>query len=211
MNQRSRGPWALLTHSSVYRAFQALVRGSGFRQCWIASHLRPQPGQRILDVGCGPAAILDLLPPMDYVGIDFEPDYIRQATTRFGSRGTFLVKDIRDLDPSTESPFDLVVSLGVLHHLDDTAVTNLLRTAATLLKPGGRFMSLDPARTTPQHPVARLLVSLDRGRHIRHPHHYLSLATPVFGEQNCVADIITDGLKVPYTHCIMTGTKPITE
>ena len=209
MNQRSRGPWAILSNSSVYKAFQSLIRNGNFRERYIRDYIKPQNGDKILDVGCGPAAILALLPDCDYTGVDFEEHYIQQATEVYAGRQNcrFLKKDVRDLTADETGKYDIVISAGVLHHLDDDIVRGLVNTSHTLLKPGGRLFTLDPARTEDQHPIARLLVSLDRGRHIRQPVGYKALVATAFGAENVAVTVLHDGMKVPYTHCITVSTK----
>lgn len=207
MNQRSGGPWALLTHASIYKTFQNLIRGSGFRERWVRDYLKPEPGQRVLDVGCGPAAILALLPEVDYTGVDFEPHYISQAKVTYAARTgcRFECMDVRHLAANEPGTYDLVMAVALLHHLDDDAVTNLISTAHTLLRPGGRFFTLDPALIEGQHPIARLLVSLDRGRHVRWPEAYTGLIGTAFSHTQ--THVIHDGMKVPYTHCITVSEK----
>ena len=209
MNQRSQGPWAILSNSSVYKTFQSLIRRGSFRERYIRDYLKPRAGDKILDVGCGPAAILALLPDVTYTGIDFEQHYIDQATEVYAGRPNcrFLKQDVRDLTAAESASYDIVISAGVLHHLDDDVVTSLVSTAHQLLKPGGRLFTLDPARTANQHPVAKLLVSLDRGRHIRQPETYQTLVAKSFGLENCKVTVLHDGMKVPYTHCITVSEK----
>ena len=71
----------------------------------------------MLDIGCGPADILADLPEgIDYYGYDFESDYIASAKARYGERGTFEVKAVTPEAVDDIGAFDVVISLGVLHH-----------------------------------------------------------------------------------------------
>ena len=104
---------------------------------------RLEPGQRILDLGCGPGSItLDLaerVGPNGYVlGVDFSADAIRAARAAAESRGVagveFTVGDLFDLDVRPAS-FDIVHAHQVLQHLADPV--EALRAMARYCKQGG--------------------------------------------------------------------------
>ena len=93
-----------------------------------APHLLPHlsPGQRVLDVGCGPGTItLDLaglVGPGEVVGIDPSPAVIEVARAAADERGvsnvTFRTGDVFALDVEADS-FDVVHAHQVLQHLSD--------------------------------------------------------------------------------------------
>jgi hypothetical protein len=85
--------------------------------------------------------------------------------------------------------------------------SSLFATAAKVLRPHGRLVTLDCAYVKGQHPVARLLLALDRGRHIRTPEAYLSIARQHFREVN--ATVLHDLIALPYTHCIIEARAPL--
>jgi hypothetical protein len=66
-------------------------------------------------------------------------------------------------------------------------------------------VTCDPVRLQGQHPVARLLIALDRGKFVRPFEGYLALARPRF--PNAAAKIVHDLLTVPYTHCFIDASK----
>ena len=120
------GLYFLLTLPSVYRLFSTIVGGDGYR-VYISEYVRPVPGEKVLDIGCGPGDILENLPDVDYLGFDINPKYVEAAQKRFGSRGRFFCGDVglTAIDQEAAS-FDLVLATGVLHHLDDDrAVTSI--------------------------------------------------------------------------------------
>jgi len=169
-----------LSHPWLYATSQRALGSETARTHFVEEHLRPRPGERILDLGCGPAQILGLLPEVDYVGIDLSQDYLEAARRRHGSRGAFLHGDVRLIDGQELGRFDAVVAFGLLHHLDDHSVLDLLGRAAGLLGPAGRMSTLDPARWPGQPRVARWLIDRDRGRHIRSSTRYGELARAHF-------------------------------
>jgi ubiquinone/menaquinone biosynthesis C-methylase UbiE len=51
-----------LSNCSIYSAFQARLQKTNTRARALENFLRIMPGQRVLDIGCGPADILAYLP-----------------------------------------------------------------------------------------------------------------------------------------------------
>jgi len=102
--------------------------------------------------------------------------------------------------------FDVVIAIGVLHHLDDGEARTLFSGAAKVMKPGGRLVTLDGTFEACQSPVARLLLKMDRGNFVRKTEDYILLAREHFLEVEPV--VVHDLLSIPYTHLIMTATSP---
>ena len=204
----SRGfdPRRLLAYPEVYRRFKDVVAGNSATRL-IADFLKINSGQRVLDIGCGTADIVAQLPDdIDYHGYDIEPDYIAAARERYGHRGSFVVRSVSPEAVDGLGTFDVVISLGVLHHLTDAMAGTLFAAAAKVLRPGGRLVTLDGAYVKGQHPVARLLLALDRGRHVRTPEAYLAIARQHFKDAN--ATVLHDLIAIPYTHCIIEAHAP---
>jgi len=200
MAQITHGVRAILSHPFVYSAFQSLMGAHKSRQRFVANYVKPFPGMRILDVGCGPADILGYLPDVDYWGYDISEPYIAQAKTRFGQRGRFNCKQLQ-LDDLVELPkFDAVLALGLLHHLDDSVAVGVLQLAHEALQPGGRLISVDPCLAPSQNPVARFLVRNDRGQNVRNKVEYQVLADKVFASPRVE---VRHQAWIPYTHCFM--------
>jgi len=119
---------------------EALLRRRGYESLAreIASRLR---GGRILELGSGPGflslELARLSPRLEVVGVDPSPGMVRLARhlcRERESRVRFLVGGAYRL-PFPSSSFDMVVSLGVLHHLLD--LPRALKEVRRVLKPGG--------------------------------------------------------------------------
>ena len=203
--ERVRGIWKPLSVAPVYTLLQNLLGAQASRRRIVSEYLKVSPGDRFLDVGCGPADILALLPSVEYLGVDLSPRYIARARANYGARGRFEVASVDDLDAVTEGSFDVAYGGGLLHHLDDVTCTNLFASILECLKPGGRAVFVDPAWEPRQNPIANCLISMDRGLHVRLADGYASLARGTFAVVE--TQIVRDLLRVPYTHCVMICTK----
>lgn len=200
--EKTTGWRAVLGLPSVYSAVQNLLGANRVRRILTDQYLIPTPGMRVLDIGCGPADMLHFLPNVTYVGIDHSTAYIEAARAQFGDRGTFQVGDAAELQ-SGETQFDLVLAIGLLHHMTDAQVLAFVSMAAKLLKPSGRFVSLDPCYSDEQSGIARAFIKRDRGQFVRHPEGYRKAAAGVFAHVDL--EVRHDLARMPYSHAIMVS------
>lgn len=204
MAQITSGIRSILSSPRVYDAFQAIMGADRARNRIVQDFIRAKPGDRILDLGCGTADYLAFLPDVHYVGWDLSADYIAAAQARFGNRGHFEQRDFVNLETNVDGEFDIALIGGVLHHLDDTTACKLLGVAHTLLRPGGRVVCIEPCFEVGQNPLAKLLVSLDRGQNVRTRPAYEQLAQPTF---QTIHSTVCHQHWIPYTHCVMECTR----
>jgi SAM-dependent methyltransferase len=193
---------SLLNLPSGYRLFRRTVGGESAWKTYLAEYVKPAPSDKILDIGCGPADVLNYLPAVNYTGLDISPEYIRSARERFGSRGRFFCGDVGLATIEGEQgTFDLVLATGVIHHLDDAQAAKLFNLARRALRPTGRLVTFDGCYVTEQSRIARWLLANDRGKFVRSREAYLRLASERFSKVE--PHIRHDLLRMPYTHLIM--------
>lgn len=204
MVQITTGIRAVLSYPRVYSLFQALM---GARSGWIhivQNRVRPRPGDKILDLGCGPADLLGYLPAVQYWGYDISEAYIAQARRKYGDRGQLHCKLLTPSDLVALPRFDVVIASGLLHHLEDSEASELIDLAHTALAPGGRLVTIDPCLVPGQNSIARFLITRDRGRNVRSETGYRDLVTGIFDQ---VSVSIEHKAWIPYTHCFTECTK----
>jgi len=116
---------------------------------------RVQPGQRVLDVGCGTGYFARLLAQAVgrdglVVGVDPSTTMISYASrkTRHASNCRFQVGTAEALEFPAEH-FDVVVSSLVMHHLPEDLRVAALREMWRVLRPGGRLLVAEAQ--TPRH------------------------------------------------------------
>lgn len=158
-----------------------MVRGKG-ESTYVNRHIRPTPGDRILDLGCGTGDILRHMPAVDYLGIDSDSRLVEFANKMYGDRGMFRCLDVSQLEFPDAGTFDIVLATGVLHHLTDDQALGLFSLARKLLKDGRRLITLDGCYVEGQSYLSRLVLSRDRGRYVRTQSQYVELASQVFKE-----------------------------
>lgn len=200
MAQITRGVRAILSYPIIYSSFQSLMGAHKARLNFVRKFVKPFPGMKVLDIGCGPGDILTYLPDVDYRGFDISEEYISQAREKFGTRGEFNCKQLQGADLAGLPPFDVVLSLGLLHHLDDDVAIDVMQLASKALKPGGRLLTIDPCLDPSQNPIASFLVRNDRGQNVRDRAGYEALARTVFGSPRIE---VRHKAWIPYTHCFM--------
>lgn len=206
MTQVTGGLRSILSLSWAYRAFQNLVGARRVRRLLMEDYAKPHPGERLLDIGCGTGDILEWLPDLEYVGFDQDRGYIEDARGRWVDRGRFYCADFRD-HPSAEAPtYDLILVLGLLHHLEDEEVRRLFADAAMRLRPGGRLLSLDPCLRPGQPWLAGWLIRHDRGQNVRTLDGYRALAEPALPGLEAIYR--EDLLRIPYGHAILLYHRP---
>jgi SAM-dependent methyltransferase len=199
--QVTTGVRSVLSVPAVYGLWSRLLGGARARSVIVREYITGLQVARVLDLGCGTGDMLEHLPAVNYVGIDISPQYIARARARFANRDAeFHVGDATAV-PDGLGDFDLALATGVLHHLDDAQALQLLRGAASALRPTGRFLAVEPTFTIGQNRFARALIARDRGRYVRTPEQYAALAESAFPWSRTSAR--QDLLRVPYTHCVL--------
>lgn len=190
---------SLLSIASLYEFVQLLMGAKAGRKYFAEKYIRAKEGDLVADFGCGNAKILAHLDKVTYYGFDISQRYIAAAKQKYGDVGHFFCNIPNQETIKNYPKFDIVLLIGVLHHLSDSESLAILNTAKNMLKKDGRLVTLDPCFELHQNIFARFLISQDRGKFVRNFSQYRDLLNQVF--------LITNGSIehtkfIPYTRCM---------
>jgi ubiquinone/menaquinone biosynthesis C-methylase UbiE len=165
--------YRVLEYAHGYALSQRLARPTTDRfRALIARHISPGPETKLLDIGCGAGSYRSCF-ACDYWGVDNNPAYVDMANANLN--GHFAVMDGTQLE-FDDALFDQIITIATLHHLDDEQVTQMVREAIRVCKPGGRIHLLDAIMpVSPNFAFKRLWFRLDRGGHPRSIEHLRGL------------------------------------
>jgi len=195
----------ILSFPRVFSFVNQVMRGSKGIQRYASECIRAKDGDKVLDIGCGPENALQYLPDVDYCGFDLDPTYIKVAKARYPTRGKFYCKKVSSDAIKGEGSFDIIISVGVIHHLNDDEARQLFALAYHLLKPGGRLVTHDGCYRPGQSWIERFFLDIDRGRHIRTETEYRKLVCSGFTSVS--VDIRLDLLLIPQSTIVFTCTR----
>lgn len=190
----------VLAIPTAYQSWWNVVGGPALAKVLVNDYVQPSVGARILEIGCGPGTLVSYLPPSKYLGFDLSPKYIEMAKRNF-PKAQFVCERVSRFSLAKEQSFDVVLALGIVHHLDNSEALQLFQIAYDALNPGGKLVTIDGVWVDSQSSTARRLLTWDRGEHVRSESEYLGIASQVFS--NIRPSIRHDLLRIPYTHLIM--------
>ena len=112
----------------------------------VASKLALEPGERVLDVGCGWGSFAIHAAAnhgVSVVGITLSEPQAALARERVAAAGLSDKVEIRvaDYRRITDGPFDAIASIGMVEHVGETQIDAYAAALAAQLKPGGRLLN----------------------------------------------------------------------
>src|SRR5437773_4875806 len=137
--------WLTRFYDPVLRA---TLREDRFKRLLIAQACL-QPGQDVLDLGCGTATLTIMLkqscPGAKIIGLDGDPKILAIARQKIAAAGVDveLHEGMAFAPPFAPASFDRVVSSLVFHHLTTENKRRTLAKVRELLRPGGELHVAD--------------------------------------------------------------------
>jgi cyclopropane-fatty-acyl-phospholipid synthase len=134
----------------------------------VCRKLRLQPGERLLDIGCGWGSLV--MWAAERYGVDArgvtlskaQAEWAQAAIRRAGleRRARVDLLDYRDLPPDLR--FDKIAAVGVIEHLRIAGAPPYLRRVYDMLKPGGLFLNRYVFPNAEQDNISHFLDAVER-------------------------------------------------
>ena len=196
----------ILDSAAGYNLFDLIVGKLGYSRAKLFAKYCPYtPGMRVLDLGCGPGTATKFFKQDDYLGIDTSSEYIEVAKKRYPLHN-FRCSDFGETHEELNreyGDFDIVVAMGLLHHIDDQTAQRYISCCRKVLKPGGVLVTFDGCIYEGQSKIRSKVVMSDRGKFIRTQNGYLNL----FNKQGFTVrgDIEEGLLLIPHSMLAITA------
>jgi 2-polyprenyl-3-methyl-5-hydroxy-6-metoxy-1,4-benzoquinol methylase len=212
MAHTDKGIFKILTNPFIFDTFQKLIGRTKSDEIYTKDYIKPFDGMKVLDIGCGTSAILKFLSEYDiqYDGYDANSSYIDFSKDKWQNREKFkfhnqivdeeLLKKVGDVES-----YDIVLAIGLIHHLSDDDILTLVDTAYKALKSGGSFITFDPCYLDDMNILETIVYKYDRGRNIKRVNEYVDLLSSKFStiEENLRGDMTT----MPIRFLVLNGKK----
>lgn len=179
--QKNNFFYKLLSNPYLYHFSQKVMSAVSFHEYLVKKYIKKRENLNVLDIGCGPAEILSVFKNINYYGYDTNPNCINYAKKKFLSKNPKLFCKKFDSKEVKKLPkFDVILLLGIIHHLNEEENKKLLILCRKALKKSGFILTEDPILIKKQNFIARFLVKSDRGLYVKEKKDYLKLLSKYY-------------------------------
>ena len=196
MSQRKNQIYNFINNPLIYKIIQGVMSGTSFRNNIIKKNITKN-NLKILDIGCGPAQILEHIPQCDYYGYDIDRRSIQYAKKKYHQKNYhFYCKKFNKTELKKLPKFDFIIFFGILHHLSNKEVHEILKLCKKIMKKNSKLLTEDPILLENQNIIAKFLIKKDRGLNVRKKQQYIDLLKKHFKK---IKNEVTHQYFIPYT------------
>lgn len=175
MSQKKNFLHNVLNSPAVYKIVQKLMLGTKFRKSIIKKNIKKN-NINVLDIGCGPAEIINCLPNCNYYGYDTDKRSIDYAKNKYSEKNYhFYCRKFSKAELKKLPKFDFVILFGIMHHLSDSEVNSIINIFKKKMKKKSILLTEDPILVKNQNFFAKFLIINDRGNNVREKKQYLNI------------------------------------
>ena len=187
MSEKTQLLYKLFSYPFFYSITQKLMSGEKKRATLVQNIIKEN--STILDIGCGTGKIIEALPNVKYFGFDINKIYINFAKKKYKNKNiNFFCKKFTSKDLKKLPKFDFVLLFGIMHHLTDFEINQLLNLINKNLKKNGTILTFDPVYVKKQNFIARFLIRNDVGENVRFANQYVNILKKIFRKINYQID-----------------------
>lgn len=136
----------------------------------IHKELQIKNGAKILDIGCGTGILAPLFSNTNYIGIDIDEKLIDFANKRYPNKFKLMNGDKINFPNSL---FDVILIIGVIHHLDNKTSIKVFSQMKKVLKKYGMILIIEAIPPIDSYNYfGHFLRALDKGHNIRYLEEY---------------------------------------
>ena len=196
MSQRKNLIYNFINNPLIYKFIQSVMSGKSLRNSIIKKNIK-KSNLKILDIGCGPAQILEHIPQCDYYGYDIDHRSIQYAKKKYHQKNYhFYCKKFNKTELKKLPKFDFIIFFGILHHLSNKEVYEILKLCKKIMKKNSKLLTEDPILLENQNVIAKFLIKKDRGLNVRDKQEYINLLKKHFKK---IKNKVTHQYFIPYT------------
>jgi 2-polyprenyl-3-methyl-5-hydroxy-6-metoxy-1,4-benzoquinol methylase len=143
-------------YDSMATAYLEKTAWTKLRLAQVKRMVDPQPGDKIIDLGCGMGAVAHFCSTFgaQVVGVDLSPVAIQVAKRLFeDAHIAFYERDVCDLHGIDDESFGKAVSADLVEHITQPSFEDMVRETFRVLRPGGTFSIYTP---NPTHVIERM-------------------------------------------------------
>jgi SAM-dependent methyltransferase len=186
----------LMENVHVYRLWQAPFAEQKFAP--VARHNDLQHVGAVLDLGCGPGTNARHFAGTRYLGLDWNPAYVRYARRLY--RSEFEVADVCNEEVTAGRRFDFILANSLFHHIPDQDASRVMAKLAARLTPDGSVHIVDMV-VPPAAGIARYLTTHDRGAYPRSRERWEQMLCDAF-EPVVIEPYHLTGCGIPLWHMV---------
>lgn len=173
-------PQNILNHYLLYIFYQKIIGADNYLKSYIKNYIRPQKGDKILELACGAGNIYSMFPLKDvyYTGIDYSQNYISFARKKYPEQ-TFVCADITE-DFKAFDKYDIIYAEAIISAIPNEKVQKMFEAIKKCSNSKTRIILSDMNYRKSAPFLERFLMENERNEYVRTKDDYVRLISSYF-------------------------------
>lgn len=190
----------ILNHYFFYNLYQDLIGSKHFLCILVNEYIKPQQGQKILELGCGAGNVYAVFPEKNlrYLGVDNSENYIHHAKKKFPEQ-SFICADVTK-DFAVDEISDTVFAEAIISALPDNQLVEMFKLLKNICDDHTKIVFSDMNYRDSASKFQCFLMKHERNQFIRSKSEYVKLLTEFFNIDKI--SVIKHPYRIPYEKII---------